>query len=90
MGAWALSYPDQRLGIIFLPGSLPATDALACWAMFETYGLLVGFRSLPLGHAAHLAGLGVGAAYVYFDGQKRVWQPVRRFMFRQMRWLRMA
>ncbi len=90
VGAWAFLHPEQRIGIIFLPGSLPAHEALMGWALFEMYGLLVGFKNLHLGHAAHLAGLGIGTAYVKFDGQRRIWQPARRFMFSQMQRLKMV
>ncbi|KAH6886886.1 hypothetical protein B0T10DRAFT_515754 [Thelonectria olida] len=85
LGSWAMLNPNAQIGLIFLPGSLPADQALAGIAAFETYGLLVGFKSLNFGHAAHLAGLAIGSAYVHFDGKRRVWQPARRFMFNQMK-----
>ncbi|CAK7238162.1 hypothetical protein SEUCBS140593_010388 [Sporothrix eucalyptigena] len=84
VGAFGVAYPNHQLGIILIPGSLPASQFLWLLAAFETYGLFRGFKRLPLAHAAHLAGLAIGAGYVYFDGQKRVWQPVRRFTFAQM------
>ncbi|KPM39095.1 hypothetical protein AK830_g7459 [Neonectria ditissima] len=85
LGAWAMLFPDAHVGILLLPGRLPADEALVGIALFETYGLAVGFKSLNFGHAAHLAGLTVGAGYVYFDGNRRLWKPARRFMFNQMK-----
>ena len=87
LGVWAMMFPNAQVGLLFLPGSLPADQALAGIALFETYGLAVGFRSLNLGHAAHLAGLAIGSGYVYFDGNRRFWQPARRFMFKQLKLL---
>lgn len=84
VGAFGLSYPDSQLGIVLLPGSLPAAQFLLGLAAFETYGLFIGFKRIPLAHAAHLAGLAVGSAYVYWDGQARVWRPLRRWVFGQM------
>ncbi|KAF7555889.1 hypothetical protein G7Z17_g1826 [Cylindrodendrum hubeiense] len=87
LGAWAMLFPDAQVGLLFLPGSIPADQALAGIALFETYGLAVGFKRLNFGHAAHLAGLAIGSGYVYFDGKRRVWQPARRFMFNNMKLL---
>ncbi|KAK7409366.1 hypothetical protein QQX98_008428 [Neonectria punicea] len=90
LGAWAMLFPDAQVGLLLLPGSLPAEEALMGIALFETYGLAVGFKSLNFGHAAHLAGLAIGTGYVYFDGNRRVWKPTRRFMFNQMKRLGMV
>jgi rhomboid-like protein len=84
VGAFGMSYPDNQLGIVLIPGSLPASQFLLGVAAFETYGLFVGFKRLPLAHAAHLAGLAMGAAYVYYDGRDRVWRPVKQWTFHQM------
>ncbi|CAM1505973.1 Fc.00g116100.m01.CDS01 [Cosmosporella sp. VM-42] len=85
LGAWGMMFPNAQIGILFLPGSLPADQALAAIALFEAYGVAVGFKSLKLGHAAHLGGLAIGSGYVYFDGNRRIWQPLRRTMFNQMK-----
>ncbi|KAL1895451.1 hypothetical protein Sste5346_005257 [Sporothrix stenoceras] len=84
VGAFGMSYPDNQLGIVLIPGSLPASQFLLGVAAFETYGLFVGFKRLPLAHAAHLAGLAMGAAYVYWDGRDRVWRPVKQWTFSAM------
>ncbi|KJR81995.1 rhomboid-like protein [Sporothrix schenckii 1099-18] len=84
VGAFGMSYPDKQLGIVLIPGSLPASQFLLGVAAFETYGLFVGFKRLPLAHAAHLAGLALGVAYVYYDGRDRVWRPVKQWTFHQM------
>lgn len=85
LGAWAILFPNAQLGLLLIPGSLPADQALVGVALFETYGLLVGFRSINFGHAAHLAGLAIGSGYVYFDGKRRLWQPARRLAYRRMK-----
>lgn len=86
LGAWAMNYPHQHIGIMFVPGSLPAEEALLALLAFETWGTFIGFGGLlRWAHAAHLGGLLVGMGYVHFDGKNRVWQPTRRFAFNQMR-----
>ena len=90
VGAFAMEYPENRIGIIFLPFTfIPAQDALAALALFETYGLFIGIKSLPFAHAAHLAGIAIGSAYVYFDGKTKLWKRVRKIAFKQMRALGM-
>ena len=85
LGAFAMSYPNSGIGVVFVPGfSLPASQAMIGLALFETYGLVKGFKSLPWAHGAHLGGLLFGAAYVYFDGKTYIWTPARRFAFTQM------
>ncbi|KAJ9156631.1 Rhomboid-domain-containing protein [Pleurostoma richardsiae] len=88
VSAWAMSYPNGLIGLAFIPGfSLPAQQALLWYSLFETYGLLVGVKMFRFAHAAHLAGLGIGSAYVAYGGRQRVWEPSRRFMFKQLRLL---
>ncbi|CAK7562457.1 MAG: hypothetical protein SEPTF4163_000301 [Sporothrix epigloea] len=81
VGAFGMAYPDRQLGVILIPLSLPASQFLLGLTAFEMYGLFVGFKRLPLAHAAHLAGLAMGSAYVYFDGQRHIWAPVQRWTF---------
>lgn len=83
LSAFALSYPQAGIGILFIPGSLPAPQALALLSLFELYGLFRGY-GFRLAHGAHLGGLLVGAAYIQFDGRKYVWNPTRRFVHAQM------
>ncbi|PMD33643.1 rhomboid-domain-containing protein [Hyaloscypha variabilis F] len=91
LGAWAMNYPEGRIGIILIPGSLPADQALLALLAFETWGTFIGYGSwLRLGHAAHLGGLLVGAGYVMYDGKNRLWQPARKFAFNQMQRLKMV
>lgn len=89
LASFAMSEPDAQIGIMFVPGSLPAEQALLGLTLFELYGLFVGISWLPLGHAAHLTGLAVGAAYVHFDGRKRLWTPTRRLAFYSLRRFKM-
>lgn len=85
IGAYGMSNPDQRIGMLFIPGSIPAGTALGYMAAFETVGLLFRFSFLPLAHSVHLAGLAFGAGYIHFDGKKRVWEPTKKFAFGLMR-----
>ena len=86
VGAFAMQYPDAKIGVLFLPFTyIAAQQALALLAAFEAYGLFVGFKTLPFAHGAHLAGIAIGAAYVHFDGKNLVWKPAREIAFKQMR-----
>lgn len=85
LGAWAMNYPDNRIGIILIPGSLPAQEALGYLIAFETWGTVFGYPFIRLGHAAHLAGLLCGLTYVHYDGKKTLWEPTKRFAFKTMR-----
>ena len=87
LGAFGMQYPEAHVGIILLPFSFPARDALAALVAFEAYGLFRGFRNLHFAHGAHLGGLAVGVAYVAFDGKNRLWKPARKFAFKQMQML---
>ena len=87
LGAFGLQYPEAHVGIILLPFSFPARDALVGLVAFEAYGLFRGYKRLHFAHAAHLGGLAVGAAYVVFDGKNRLWKPARKFAFNQMQML---
>ncbi|CAG8973781.1 hypothetical protein HYALB_00006326 [Hymenoscyphus albidus] len=89
IGVWAMVYPDHRFGIMLLPGSLPAGEALMYMIAFETWGTVFGFPYIKFAHAAHLTGLLAGAAYVHFDGKKRLWQPTKRLAFNSMKGLNM-
>lgn len=85
LGVYGITNPDGRIGIMFIPGSLPARDFLGCWALVELYGLFIGIPRLRLGHGAHLSGLATGVAYVYFDGKDKVWKPAKRLASNVMR-----
>ncbi len=86
-GIVGISYPNTQIGILFLPGSLPIGDAMACIALFDAIGILVRYPGLHLGHAAHLGGLALGVAYAKYGGDRRIWRPARKFTFRTMRYL---
>jgi rhomboid-like protein len=91
LGAWAMNYPEGRIGIILIPGSLPAEQALLALLAFETWGTFIGYGGfLRLGHGAHLGGLLAGAGYVMYDGKNRLWQPTRKFAFKQMQRLKLT
>ncbi|KAL7623051.1 hypothetical protein AAE478_006730 [Parahypoxylon ruwenzoriense] len=89
IGAFGMANPQERMGIMFLPGSYPVQNMLLGLALFETYGLFIGIPYVNIGHGAHLAGLAIGCAYVHFDGKKHVWQPTRRLAFNGMKLLSM-
>lgn len=92
VAALAASEPDRRFGLLFVPGvNFTAQQLLAGLTAVELVGLVWGLPFLPgLGHAAHLAGLVTGVAYVHFNGRKRLWQPARRLAFNPMRRLGMV
>ncbi|KAI1662720.1 hypothetical protein F4813DRAFT_384301 [Daldinia decipiens] len=90
LGAWATQYPDARLGIMFIPGSYTVENFMTALVLFEVYGLFIGFPYIHLAHAAHLSGLAVGAAYVYFDGKNRLWRPTRKLAFGGMKLVKMV
>lgn len=85
IGAFGMSYPNAGIGIILIPGSLPAQDALMALAAFEIWGTFIGYSFISVAHAAHLTGLGIGVAYVYFDGGNTLWKPTKRFAFNSMK-----
>lgn len=90
ISVFAMSYPNAQIGIMFLPGSVDAQQALGLIAAFETYGVIFGIPFLRLGHSVHLAGLAIGAAYIYFDGKGRIWKATKRVAFNQMRRVNMV
>ncbi|KAF2099207.1 hypothetical protein NA57DRAFT_56821 [Rhizodiscina lignyota] len=89
LGAFAMSYPNAGVGIIFIPISIPAQYGFAALLAYETYGVVRGFSGSRIAHGAHLGGLLVGSAYVYINGKKNIWTPTRRFAYNQMARLNM-
>ncbi|KAI1140338.1 hypothetical protein F5Y05DRAFT_378039 [Hypoxylon sp. FL0543] len=90
LGSYATLHPDGKIGIIFIPGTYPVRDVMAALVLFELGGLFIGYPTISLAHAAHLAGLALGSAYVYFDGKKHIWRPTRRSVFYWMKRLNMV
>ncbi|KAF2972958.1 hypothetical protein GQX73_g622 [Xylaria multiplex] len=88
-GIVGMSSPDTRIGIIFLPGSVPIGEAMTCIALFDAIGIFVKYPYVRLGHAAHLGGLACGVAYVKYRGDKNIWHMSRRVAFEVMRDLRL-
>ncbi|KAI1303505.1 hypothetical protein F5Y03DRAFT_187255 [Xylaria venustula] len=88
-GIVGVAYPNTQIGIIFLPGSLPIGEAMACLALFDAVGIFVRYPGVHLGHAAHLGGLALGVGYAKYGGDKRIWRPGRKLMFNAMRSLRL-
>ncbi|KAI0535411.1 hypothetical protein GGR58DRAFT_443317 [Xylaria digitata] len=84
-GIVGTSSPDTRVGILFLPGSLPMGEAMTYIALFDAIGIFVKYPYLRLGHAAHLGGLACGVAYVKHGGDKNIWRSGRRIAFKVMR-----
>jgi rhomboid-like protein len=85
LGAFAMSNPDTAFGLPLLPGSVSASTLLICTAAFDTYGLLFGIPWFRVNHSTNLAGLAFGAAYIHFDGRKRLWEPTKKLAFNVMR-----
>ncbi|KAI0455934.1 hypothetical protein F5B21DRAFT_177938 [Xylaria acuta] len=89
LGVVGVSFPNTQVGIIFLPGSIPIKEAMACLAVFDAIGIFVRYPFLRLGHAAHLGGLVLGVAYAKQNGGENIWRPGRRVAFNAMRSLGM-
>ncbi|KAI1745110.1 hypothetical protein F4680DRAFT_175199 [Xylaria scruposa] len=85
LGIVGVSYPNTQVGIIFLPGSIPITEAMAYLALFDAIGIFVRYPYIHLGHAPHLAGLALGYTYAKQNGGKNIWRPGRRIAFKAMR-----
>ena len=80
IGVFGMSYPDAAIGILFLPFSFPAQQALYGMAAFELYGAIFGF-GWRFAHMSHLAGLAVGVSYVYYDGATLVWRNLKKYIY---------
>jgi len=84
-GIMGISFPHTNVGIIFIPGSIPITQMMACVALFDAIGIFVRYPTFfRLGHAAHLSGLAVGVAYAKYGGDEKIWRPARKAAFRAM------
>lgn len=81
VGVFGMSYPDAQIGIILLPFSFPAQQALAGLAAFEVFGTIFGTRT-GLAHVSHLTGLATGAGYVYFDLASNIWKQLKLRIYR--------
>ncbi|KAK6950808.1 hypothetical protein Daesc_007333 [Daldinia eschscholtzii] len=88
--SWVTLDPNGKIGFLFLPGSFPADSFLMALVIIETLGLFFGTPLFNFGHGAHLSGYAIGAAYVYYDGRKRLWLPARRVAFGTMKTLKMV
>lgn len=84
-GVVGVSFPDAQVSIILLPGSFPIAQVLACVALFDAIGIFVKYPFLNLGHASHLSGLALGAAYATYGGNEKIWRPGRKLAFKAMR-----
>ncbi|ORY18354.1 hypothetical protein BCR34DRAFT_596294 [Clohesyomyces aquaticus] len=78
-GAYCFQFPDRQVGIILLPFYFDAIQFLPFVMAFDIWGLTFGFKSLNLGHGAHLGGACIGIAYSAFDGNNKIWKPLVRF-----------
>ncbi|KAI1176562.1 rhomboid-domain-containing protein [Nemania sp. FL0916] len=85
LGVVGVANPDARIGLLFIPGSLPMRDALVCSAIFDAVGIFVRYPFFNLAHAAHLGGLLLGIAYAQYGGNKEIWQRARKLSFKAMR-----
>ncbi|KAI0185747.1 hypothetical protein EV127DRAFT_194762 [Xylaria flabelliformis] len=85
LGIVGVSYPTAQVGIVFLPGSIPITEAMVYLALFDAIGIFVRYPYLRLGHAPHLAGLALGYTYAKQNGGKNIWRPGRKVAFKAMR-----
>lgn len=87
--AWAVGDPEARVRIFPFPWVFNAKNLVEWEAVFEVLGMFGVWRALGLpirfGHSVHLAGLGVGAAYVTYDRKAHIWATSRRAAFRSMK-----
>jgi rhomboid-like protein len=64
-------YPDAQFYLLFYPlATFPAQKVLAGTVLFDLVGLVGGWTMFD--HAAHLGGIGLGAAFIHFKGYKCV------------------
>ncbi|KAI1476302.1 rhomboid-domain-containing protein [Daldinia eschscholtzii] len=90
LASWVTLDPNGKISFLFLPGSFPADSFLMAIVIIETLGLFFGTPLFNFGHGAHLSGYAIGAAYVHYDGRKRLWLPARKVAFRTMKTLKMV
>ncbi|CAD6448406.1 75934ea7-a716-4293-a144-b826b5f01c8d [Sclerotinia trifoliorum] len=82
IGAFALQHPEAQFQIMFIPYPFAAQELLGAVMLFDLLGMFGAFKTLRLGHAAHLSGALLGLGYVYFDGEKRIWSPLCRSVYK--------
>ncbi|KAF1955824.1 hypothetical protein CC80DRAFT_548893 [Byssothecium circinans] len=83
-GVFCMEYPTHQVGIVFLPFGFDAQYFLPAVMLFDFVGMVRGFKFVSFGHAAHLSGATIGAAYSFFDGHKTVWRPAVDFWKRRL------
>ncbi|KAI0179199.1 hypothetical protein GGR52DRAFT_296267 [Hypoxylon sp. FL1284] len=91
MGVFGASNPHIMVDTILF-GIYPVQHVLAASALVDFVGIVIGYPSVlgMLRHAPHLVGLGLGEAYVWYDGERHVWQPSRRLAFNCMKRIHMV
>ncbi|KAF1843151.1 uncharacterized protein K460DRAFT_291260 [Cucurbitaria berberidis CBS 394.84] len=77
-GAFCMAYPDEK---VWMPSFvIVRLDAQYWGALFAAWQLVAMVKTQTGGNRpafmVHLVSLGLGAAYVYFDGQNLVWKPL--------------
>lgn len=90
LGIFVAMEPDMMISSIIPPGTYPMQNYIAVLATIDLIGLFVGIPLLSWAHANHLAGLGIGIAYIYYDGKEHMWQPSRKLAFNCMKRLHMV
>ncbi|KAF2645535.1 hypothetical protein P280DRAFT_442133 [Massarina eburnea CBS 473.64] len=83
-GAYCTQYPTHQVGIIFLPVGFDAQYFLPAIMLFDLVGMIRGYSFVNFGHAAHLSGAALGAAYSFFDGYNNLWRPSVNFWKRRL------
>ncbi|KAF2451221.1 hypothetical protein P171DRAFT_375230 [Karstenula rhodostoma CBS 690.94] len=83
-GAFCMEYPTQGVGIILIPWYMEAQYFLPIVMAFDLVGMVRGYSFVNFGHAAHLSGACIGAAYSYLDGRNKVWRPLVDFWKRRL------
>ncbi|QSZ37863.1 hypothetical protein DSL72_008963 [Monilinia vaccinii-corymbosi] len=87
IGATAMEHPEAKFRIMFVPYDFAAQELLGAAMLFDLLGVCGAYKTLRLGHAAHLSGALLGLGYVHFQCEKKIWQPLCRRVYR---WSRMS
>jgi membrane associated rhomboid family serine protease len=66
VGAFAMIFPNTEIFLLFPPIPLKAKWLAIGYAGYEIFGALQNSQSDPIAHLAHLGGMFVGIALVYF------------------------
>ncbi|KAG4025728.1 hypothetical protein MFRU_052g00470 [Monilinia fructicola] len=82
IGATAMEHPEAKFRIVFIPYDFAAQELLGVAMLFDLLGVFGAYKTLRLGHAAHLSGALLGLGYVHFECDRKIWQPLCRRVYK--------